>query len=111
MPEKIGISSRMFYGYRSGAYPITAKAWRKLCELEKSLEVASTERIGRGVISDMESLYATPPDLRHGEPGARIEERMVILEASMKAMAAAVATLAETVKAEIESRRRGDPKS
>jgi hypothetical protein len=30
LPARIGISERMFYGYRSGKYPLTEKAWRKL---------------------------------------------------------------------------------
>lgn len=34
LPERIGISDRMFYGYRSGAYPVSAKAWRKLRRAE-----------------------------------------------------------------------------
>jgi hypothetical protein len=30
LPDRMGISRRMFFGYKSGKYPITAKAWRKL---------------------------------------------------------------------------------
>ena len=37
VPAKMGISERMFYGYRSGKYPLTDKAWRKLEEAEEKL--------------------------------------------------------------------------
>ncbi|MBK1884119.1 hypothetical protein JIN85_16990 [Luteolibacter pohnpeiensis] len=34
LPEKLGISRRMFFGYRSGQYPISKKAWEKLSKAE-----------------------------------------------------------------------------
>jgi hypothetical protein len=39
LPPIIGISPRMFYGYRSGKYPITEKAWRKLAAAEDFAEL------------------------------------------------------------------------
>jgi NH3-dependent NAD+ synthetase len=36
LPEKIGISEDMLMGYRTGRYPISAKAWRKLQVAETS---------------------------------------------------------------------------
>lgn len=35
LPVQMGISPAMFYAYRSGKNPISAKAWRKLESLEK----------------------------------------------------------------------------
>lgn len=36
LPENIGVSASMFYAYRSGKYPISSKAWRKLEQAEKA---------------------------------------------------------------------------
>lgn len=34
LPSMLSISARMLHGYRSGKYPLTEKAWRKLEALE-----------------------------------------------------------------------------
>lgn len=36
LPEKIGVSNSMFHAYRSGKYPISQKAWRKLEQAEEA---------------------------------------------------------------------------
>ena len=45
----------MFYGYRSGKYPLTEKAWRKLESAEKTAEF-NTEKT---VIGDKTANYTT----------------------------------------------------
>lgn len=45
LPSIIGISERMFYGYRSGKYPITEKAWRKLEASEREAGITATATI------------------------------------------------------------------
>ena len=44
LPGKIGISAAMFYAYRTGKYPISLKAWRKLEAAEKAAGLTSTDR-------------------------------------------------------------------
>jgi hypothetical protein len=39
LPALIGVSARMFYGYRTGKYPLTDKAWRKLEAAEETAEL------------------------------------------------------------------------
>ena len=36
LPTRLGFSERMLFGYRSGKYPITSKAWRKLEQAERA---------------------------------------------------------------------------
>jgi hypothetical protein len=45
LPRKIGVSNSMFHAYRSGNYPISAKAWRKLeaAELAAGIGVPETD--------------------------------------------------------------------
>lgn len=41
LPAQLGFSPRMLYGYRSGKYPITAKAWRKLEAAERAAGITA----------------------------------------------------------------------
>ena len=41
LPEKIGISERSLFGYRSGKYPVTAKALRKLQAAERAAGIGN----------------------------------------------------------------------
>jgi hypothetical protein len=50
----------MFYGYRSGKYPITDKAWRKLEALEES---AGVENRSFRSEAQAEPLVKDPPEL------------------------------------------------
>lgn len=43
LPELLGFSLRMLNGYRSGAYPITEKAWLKLEKAEKEAGIHKKE--------------------------------------------------------------------
>lgn len=43
LPEKTGISERMLFGYRSGVYPISGKAWAKLAAAERAAGIAPAE--------------------------------------------------------------------
>jgi transcriptional regulator with XRE-family HTH domain len=46
LAERIGISPAMLFAYRSGKYPISRKAWKKLDQTESNLEPPrSLERI------------------------------------------------------------------
>jgi hypothetical protein len=63
IPEVLGVSARMFHGYRSGKYPISPKAWRKLEAAEAQMENSAPLRInpswteqGKGEPAD----YARP---------------------------------------------------
>jgi hypothetical protein len=40
LPAKLGISERAMFGYRSGKYPVTAKALRKLEAAERAVGLA-----------------------------------------------------------------------
>ncbi len=41
LPEKIGVSNSMFHAYRSGKYPISAKAWAKLEAAERAAGIGN----------------------------------------------------------------------
>jgi hypothetical protein len=41
LPAKIGVSNSMFYAYRTGKYPISAKAWKKLEAAERSAGIGA----------------------------------------------------------------------
>lgn len=43
LPALIGISASMFHAYRSGKYPISAKAWRKLEAAERKAGIRPGE--------------------------------------------------------------------
>ncbi|MDD2763468.1 MAG: hypothetical protein PHE83_05780 [Opitutaceae bacterium] len=45
LPMKIGVSDRMFWGYRSGKYPVKKKGWEKLrnCEIAVGLAAPDPE--------------------------------------------------------------------
>jgi len=43
LPGKIGISQRSLYGYRSGKYPVTAKALRKLNAAEVAAKISNND--------------------------------------------------------------------
>lgn len=52
LPQVLGFSERMLFGYRSGKYPITNKAWRKLEQAERTAGIVQPQsqsmgRIGR----------------------------------------------------------------
>ena len=41
LPQLMGISSSMFHAYRSGKYPISGKAWRKLEAAERTAGITA----------------------------------------------------------------------
>lgn len=44
LPERIGVSKDMFYAYRTGRYPISKKAWRKLEAAELAAGIREAEK-------------------------------------------------------------------
>ena len=69
LPSRLGFSERMLFGYRSGKYPITGKAWRKLEQAEREARLApgSTLRAAAAISSTQEEFHANMANLTHAE--------------------------------------------
>lgn len=52
LPAKIEVSASMFHSYRSGKYPISDKAWRKLEAAERAAEVVNSSSPTLPVLSE-----------------------------------------------------------
>lgn len=99
LPPKIGISDRMFYGYRSGSYPISSKAWRKLSAAERAAGLAG----GGAPAATPPAAGEAPaePPLDPGEISSEVAAQLTRLQEQMASlhsqMAAATAPLADLV--------------
>jgi hypothetical protein len=87
LPEKISISASMFHAYRSGKYPISPKAWRKLelaeraaglgvgaAVLEKE-EESSSGRLGeiRAQLASLQAEISTLGDFSYSDLQSRLQ--------------------------------------
>lgn len=89
LPAKIGISERALFGYRTGRYPVTAKALRKLQAAEDAAGI-------RGEVPEMPAamLREESPEYRVRQPEEpTMVERLEILQRGYEE---ARAELAET---------------
>ena len=75
LPVRIGISDRMFYGYRSGSYPISDKAWRKLEAAERAAGLGIPESAPPPALGEPSA--EPPPD--HGDGAAEMARRIADL--------------------------------
>ncbi len=72
LPDYIGVSDSMFFAYRSGKQPISAKAWRKLAAAE--VEAGLVEPTGSDsdeARNSREDLKTSPLDAVESQPGNR----------------------------------------
>lgn len=81
LPDRIGVSPRMFYGYRSGKYDVSDKAWRKLDQAERAAGIAPESED-----SPKKRLNQNPPGELPEDRAARMEKKMDRLEAMMEEM-------------------------
>lgn len=93
LPARLGVSKDMFYAYRTGRYPISKKAWRKLREAE----------IAAGLHTSAAS-YGEPDQITRLEQGiAWLEKEVAALKtqraAAEKALAERLAALDAELKA------------
>lgn len=91
LPEKIGISQRSLYGYRSGKYPVTAKALRKLREAEATAGIIPSA-------TDCENSNAeSSPNLKESpgvyKRGPDLEGRIAAIEIDIRLIKEMMATL------------------
>jgi hypothetical protein len=70
LPEKMGLSSSMFHAYRSGKYPISPKAWRKVEAAERAAGIGSAAAAASGEnaeseskVKDAEAEYGKKPEV------------------------------------------------
>jgi hypothetical protein len=111
LADKIGISERMLFGYRSGKYPISAKAWRKLEAAERAAGIGVAEhppnpRAGPATLppnsfrlqeSDPDDPFAgLPPDIRAAA--------QAIAQAIRQDIAAELSALETRLRASLESK-------
>lgn len=66
LPALLGVSPSMFWGYRTGKYPISAKAWRKLAAAEAKAGIIKTE--DKAIVDKQ---VKTALSLREAPPAAR----------------------------------------
>ena len=104
LPSRIGISDRMFYGYRSGSYPISCKAWRKLEAAERAAGIGVPESTAVPTVGGASA--EPPPD--HGDPPAEVVEQLARLQDQIARMqqqfADALAPLRDFPMAELRAR-------
>lgn len=58
LPRKIGISTSMFYVYRTGKHPISRKAWLKLEAAEKAVGLGVHESDVNARLAALENKFA-----------------------------------------------------
>jgi transcriptional regulator with XRE-family HTH domain len=75
LADHAGISQAMFFGYRSGAYPVSDKAWRKLKKSEQEFLAKKSELL-------LDNLNRTIPELERkaaqSPPGSTLADLMRI---------------------------------
>jgi hypothetical protein len=80
LPDLIGISKAMFHSYRSGKYPISDKAWRKLRTAEASIpeksDLACNDHRCASLAKEPDPVYAVKP--------RTIEDRLETVENLLK---------------------------
>lgn len=79
LPALIGISASMFHAYRSGKYPISAKAWRKLEAAERKAGIRPGEAKAEAAAA---ALANNPP----ADPSARAAQATRLLDLEEKAL-------------------------
>lgn len=92
LPAELGFSERMLFGYRSGKYPISSKAWRKLAAAERAAGIhpstepsPATER--EHVRARDDTLSATAAQLAPLTSALdKIEARLDKIEAALRAL-------------------------
>ncbi|MEI7911810.1 MAG: hypothetical protein WCK77_19435 [Verrucomicrobiota bacterium] len=94
LPDNIGISPAMFYAYRSGKYPISRKAWRKLEVAERRAgiyqESASIPSVSEGEIRERTSFLN---DFSQESENKVLSERLVAVENQLRILTAAISSL------------------
>jgi hypothetical protein len=106
IPAKMGISERMLYGYRSGKYPVTAKAWAALERAERSAGImleppaAQVPPAGNEVrSSDPKELPAAAGEKSAGgEPGI-LERQLAEKDRQIERLLGLVSEQAATIRA------------
>ena len=99
LPEKIGVSPSMFYSYRTGKHPISAKAWRKLEVAEKAAGI-EWDRPDKPPFSDnLPAESNSIVNYSSGEYGGKssgVEARLLAMENQLRILNAAVASLIQS---------------
>ena len=99
LPRKIGISERMFYGYRTAKYPVTAKVWLKLEAAERAAGIG-VKRVEEALEHEGNAecagkLNDSPPP--YGK-NLSIEERLEALEAENAMLKSGLAEVFEALR-------------
>jgi hypothetical protein len=102
IPARMKVSERSFFGYRSGAYPITPKAWRKLAAAEAAAGIgavgdgAPAREEGAEVGCPGRAAPVSPP----GDPPyvSRLMEEFAALRAEVAASREEVAALRSEIR-------------
>lgn len=99
LPEKIGISERSLFGYRSGKNPVTAKALRKLQAAERA---AGIDRANVPATTGKESFEDYKNEgfvVRESEVEYRVEKKQQIFPTRLEEIRAQVAAIQEELEA------------
>jgi len=95
LPQKIEVSASMFHSYRSGKYPISAKAWRKLEAAEAGAGVVLEKGFGVPCGTPKKGSKNDESDVLSGDPNENPgphEQLMTVLTRIAEALEALVET-------------------